>query len=136
MNRVVHFEIHATDVEAMKKFYSEVFGWEARQMGSQYGNYVLLMSGPGMDSLDELPKNPGINGGMMKRNAPKAPADAGPNAFVCTIGVDDVDAMMKKVADNGGSIHMDKMVVPGVGDLAYCADPDGNVFGIIKPIRP
>ena len=26
-NRVVHFEIHADDLDAAMKFYGEVFGW-------------------------------------------------------------------------------------------------------------
>lgn len=133
MNRVVHYEIHASDMEAMKKFYSEVFGWEMQQMGSDMGNYVVVMSGPGMDKIADLPKDPGINGGMVKRNAPKPPAGVGPNAFVCTIGVTDVDETIQKVKDSGGSIHMDKMAVPNVGMLAYCADLDGNIFGVLQP---
>lgn len=28
MNRVVHFEIQANDIERAKKFYGDVFGWE------------------------------------------------------------------------------------------------------------
>lgn len=136
MNRVVHFEIHATDVEAMKKFYSEVFGWEMQQMGGDYGNYVVVMTGPGMDKLDELPKNPGINGGMMMRNAPKAPEGVGPNAFVCIVGVGDIDAYIAKAKKAGGTMHMEKMNVPKVGQIAYFKDPDGNLFGMIQPEMP
>ena len=137
MNRVVHFEIHASDVEASKKFYSDVFGWKMQQMGSEYGGYVLVMTGPGPDEITKgtvTMENVGINGGMMMRNAPKAPEGVGPNAFVCIVGVEDVEGMVKKITDHGGSVHMAKMVVPNVGDLAYCADPDGNVFGILKPV--
>jgi len=134
MNRVVHFEIHASDVEASKKFYSDVFGWEMQHMGGEYGNYVLVMTGPGMDKLDELPKNPGINGGMMLRNAPKPPeAGVGPNAFVCIVGVDDIDMYIEKAKKAGGIVAMDKMDVPHVGKLAYFKDHDGNLFGMIQP---
>ena len=136
MNRVVHFEIHATDVEKLKKFYSDVFGWEMQQMGGEYGNYVVVMTGPGMDKLDELPKNPGINGGMMARNAPKAPEGVGPNAFVCIVGVDNIDTYYDKAKKAGGTVAMEKMDVPNVGKLAYFKDPDGNLFGIIQPVRP
>ncbi len=136
MNRVVHFEIHATDVAAMKKFYSEVFGWEMQQMGSEFGNYVVISTGPGMDKLDELPKNPGINGGMMMRNAPKAPEGVGPNAFVCIVGVDNIDTYIGKAKKAGGAVAMDKMQVPHVGWVAYFKDPDGNLFGMIQPERP
>ena len=133
MNRVVHFEIHASDVEKLKKFYSEVFGWEMQQMGSDYGNYVVIKSGPGMDELDKLPQNPGINGGMMMRNAPKAPEGVGPNAFVCIVAVDNIDTYIGKAKEAGGIVAMEKMDVPKVGKLAYFKDPDGNLFGIIEP---
>lgn len=136
MNRVTHFEIHATDVEQMKKFYTEVFGWEMQQMGAEYGNYVLVMTGPGPDEMAKGVKmeNVGINGGMMMRNAPKPPAGVGPNAFVCIVAVDNLDTYYEKAKAAGGTIHMDKMDVPNVGKLAYFADPDGNVFGIIQPV--
>jgi len=133
MNRVVHFEIHASDVEKLKKFYSDVFGWEMQQMGTEYGNYVVVVTGPGPDKPDELPKNPGINGGMMMRNAPKAPGGVGPNAFVCIVGVDNIDMYIEKAKKAGGTMHMEKMDVPNVGQLAYFADPDGNLFGMIQP---
>ena len=132
MNRVVHFEIHAEDLERAKKFYRDVFGWEMQQMGSEYGNYVVVMTGPGPENPD--PKNPGINGGMMKRNAPKAAEGASPNAFVCIVGVDDIGACMGKIEAAGGKPQTDKMDVPGVGQLRYYNDTEGNMFGIIQPV--
>ena len=76
MNRVVHFEIHAEDIERAKKFYSTVFGWEMQQMGTEYGNYIVLKTGPGPDEIAQgkvTMENVGINGGMMKGNAPRPP---------------------------------------------------------------
>ena len=136
MNRVVHFEIHADDVERAKKFYSSVFGWEMLQMGGEYGNYVVLKSGPGPDELGGKPiamKDVGINGGMMKRNAPKGPEGVSPNSYVSIIGVDNIDEMMAKIEAAGGKPHTDKMDVPGVGQLRYYQDTEGNLFGIIQP---
>ncbi len=136
MNRVVHFEIHAEDMARAQKFYHDVFGWEMIGMGGEYGDYVVLKSGPGPDELGGKPiamKDIGINGGMMKANAPRPPKGVGPNAYVCIIGVDDVDAMLKNVIAAGGSEHMAAMDVPNVGRLAYCGDTEGNIFGIIKP---
>jgi hypothetical protein len=137
MNRVVHFEIHADDLDRAKKFYEDVFGWTMQQMGSEYGNYIVVMTGPGPDEIAAgkvTMENVGINGGMMKRNAPKPAPGMSPMGYVCVIGVEDVDAIMKKVLAAGGSEHMPKMVVPNVGDIAYCADTEGNIFGIIKPV--
>ena len=137
MNRVVHFEIHAQDLERAKKFYSDVFGWQMDQMGGEYGNYVVLVSGPGPDEIAAgivTMENVGINGGMMKGNAPKPPAGMGPNAFVCIIGVDNVDAMLDKVKSASGSEHMAPMDIPNVGRVAYCGDTEGNIFGILTPV--
>jgi len=136
MNRVVHFEIHADDVERAKKFYTDVFGWEMQDMGSEYSDYVVVKTGPGPDELAGKPldmKTVGINGGMMKRNAPKPAGGSSPTGYVCIVGVDDVDSMVEKIKQCGGSVHMAAMEVPKVGRLAYCTDTEGNVFGIIKP---
>jgi predicted enzyme related to lactoylglutathione lyase len=119
MNRVVHFEIHASDVDTLKKFYSEVFGWEMQQMGGDYGNYVVVKTGPGPQEIGEgglQLKDVGINGGMMMRNAPKSPTEGvGPNAFVCIVGVDNLDAYFDKAKAAGGTVAMDKMDVPKGG---------------------
>ena len=42
MDKVVHFEIPAKDLERAKKFYSTVFGWQLQQMGPEMGNYVMV----------------------------------------------------------------------------------------------
>lgn len=66
MNRVVHFEIPADDMERAKKFYSENFGWKLTQLGPEMGSYVLVQTGP----TDEkgMPQDRAfINGGLMKR---------------------------------------------------------------------
>jgi len=46
MDRVVHFEIPAENLERAKTFYSENFGWKRNQFGSEMGNYVLVHTGP------------------------------------------------------------------------------------------
>lgn len=134
MNRVVHFEIHAEDMERAKKFYSSVFGWEMQQMGGEYGNYVVLMTGPGPESIGKplTVETIGINGGMMKANAPRPPKGVGPNSFVSIIGVTNIDQMMQKIEAAGGVPHTDKMDVPSVGQLRYYEDTEGNLFGIIQ----
>ena len=38
-----------------------------------------------------------------------------------------------KVKKAGGTMALDKMDVPGVGWLAYCKDPEENIFGILQP---
>jgi hypothetical protein len=123
MPRPVHFEIHAADPERAVKFYKAVFGWEFNHMPEM--SYWLIKTG------DD--KEPGINGGLMKRRGP-APADmAAVNAFVCTIGVPDTDGFVAKATKSGGTVALPKMAVPGVGWLAYVKDTEGNILGLMQP---
>ncbi len=134
MNRVVHFEIHAKDMDKVQKFYEALFGWKFQGTGPEFGGYRMVMTGPGMDKLEELPKDPGINGGMTPRpgDLPTA-TQTSVNAFVNIVGVQDTDAMFKKGLELGGSAATEPMDVPNVGRLAYLKDPENNVFGILAP---
>lgn len=137
MNRVVHFEIHADDVERAKKFYSGVFGWEMQQMGTEYGGYTVVVTGPGPDDIAKgtvTMENVGINGGMMLRKGPRPAPDAPVNGYTCIIGVPDIDATIKKIEAAGGTLALAKMDVPNVGLLAYYHDTEGNIFGVIQPV--
>jgi predicted enzyme related to lactoylglutathione lyase len=41
-----------------------------------------------------------------------------------------VDEAAAKVTENGGTIAMPKMAIPGVGHQMYCIDPGGILFGL------
>lgn len=58
MNRVVHFEIHAENVQRAQKFYSSLFGWKFTKWNGPI-DYWTIDTG----SKDE----PGINGGLVMR---------------------------------------------------------------------
>jgi len=129
MNRVVHFEIHAKDMDRMQAFYQAVFGWNIQDLGPQMGNYRMIATG-----ADEPGAAwPGINGGMNPRRGElPRPTDA-VNAYVCTMEVADIDETLRKIESAGGTVATDKMPVPGVGILAYRKDPEGNIFGVLQP---
>jgi predicted enzyme related to lactoylglutathione lyase len=120
MNRVVHFEIHAEDPARARAFYEAMFGWRFDQYGEM--DYWLIYTGP----RDQQ----GINGGLHKRIGPAFPA--GVMSFVCTIDVDNLDAMVKRAAETGGACLVPKKAIPQVGWFAYCKDTEGNVFGLIQ----
>ena len=128
MDRVVHFEIPAEDVERAKKFYSENFGWRLNQLGPEMGNYVLVHTGPTDDK--GMPQDRAfINGGLMKRD----PSASSP---VLVIAVDDADAAVERVKRSGGKLVSEIMDIPNVGRYARVQDTEGNVIGVIKPIMP
>lgn len=124
MNRIIHFEIHAKDLDVAQKFYSDVFGWDVQDMGAEMGNYRIVRTGK---------DTPGIDGGITLR-AGGLPVEGQPtNAYVCIIGVDAIDDYLEKVKSAGGTIVIEKTDMPKVGLLAYCKDLDGNTFGMLQP---
>ena len=126
MNKVVHFEIPADDLERAKKFYSENFGWKVNQLGPEMGDYALVQTGPTDDK--GMPQDKAfINGGLMKR-------DPSAKAPVLVMAVDDTDATVEKVKKSGGRLVGEIMDIPNVGRYARVQDTEGNVIGVIKPI--
>lgn len=123
MGRVVHFEIHADDVERAVRFYREVFGWKIENWGG--GEYWLITTG-------EAPE-PGIDGGLTKRSGARPPEGQSVNAFPCTIEVQDVEASAKKVAEGGGKIVVPRTPIPGIGWHVQAQDTEGNAFGMLQP---
>ena len=122
MPRPIHFEIQAENVERAIAFYGELLGWEFSQWGKE--PYWLVKSGE--------KGTPGIDGGLMPRRG-GSPADMQPvNAFVCTVDVAALDAMVKRVMDLRGSIALPRMPIPTVGWLAYAKETEGNIFGIMQ----
>ncbi len=115
MSRVIHFEIPSDDPARARRFYERAFGWSFRSWGGPTEYWLAVTGGDG----------PGIDGGLLPRQAPG-------QTLSCTLGVASVDAALRAVQEHGGTVRMPKAVVPGVGWLAYFADPDGNVIGLMQ----
>jgi predicted enzyme related to lactoylglutathione lyase len=115
MPNVTYFEIGADDVKEAANFYSQVFDWkiEKAKDGSDYW-YISC----GED-------DPGIEGGLCPRHDEWNPT-------INTIQVESVNKCAKRIAEAGGKVLAPMISIPGVGDLQYCHDPEGNAFGIIE----
>ena len=122
MARPMHFEIQASNPQALIDFYSGLFGWSFNKW--EGGDYWLIQTGSDNE--------PGINGGLLPRKGPPPENMAAVNAFVITVDVDDVDAAVSGALVGGGVTAVPKMAVPGIGWLAYLKDPDGNIFGVMQ----
>ena len=125
MDRVVHFEIPAENLERAKKFYSENFGWKLNQLGPEMGSYVLVHTGP-TDEQGMPQERAFINGGLM----PRDPSASSP---VLVIAVADADQTVEKVKKSGGRLVGEILDIPDVGRYARVQDSEGNVIGVIKP---
>lgn len=124
MPRPIHFEIHAENPDRAIKFYTDLFSWQFQKWDGPMP-YWLITTGPN--------EEPGINGGLMKRMGPPPTDGQAVNAYVCTTGVENLDASLATLQKIGGTIALPKMPVPGVGWLAYAKDTEGNIFGMMQP---
>lgn len=121
MNRVIHFELQADDVERAKKFYEDTLGWKFELMMSKENggmDYWGITTGEG----------PGINGGLYSRTDSE-------NKFYlydCTILVEDIDKAIADVKLKGGAITKEKNEIPHVGYFAGATDTEGNRFGLMQ----
>lgn len=109
------FSLQTSDVEAAKRFYSELFGWNYRVDHMGMGPYTTFRVGDvGM-------------GGIIPVMQPGAPPHW--NAYVT---VEDADATAAAAAKHGGSLIMPPFDIPTIGRSAVIQDPTGAMFNIIK----
>ena len=122
---IVHFEIPATDVEKLKKFYSKLFGWKIEKSPGPIP-YWIIEAVP----TDEkgIPLRPGVNGGMYKKDRPELKP-------VNYISVESIDEYIEKIKALGGKIVQPKQEVPDVGWIAIALDPEGNHFAMLQPMK-
>ena len=123
MPRPIHFEIHASDPERVQHFYRKLFGWQFQKWEGPM-EYWLVTTGPDTE--------PGINGGLLRRQGSPAVDGQAVNAYVCTVGVDSVDKAVATAGELGGTVAVPKMPVTGMGWIAYVKDPDGNIVGMMQ----
>jgi uncharacterized protein len=76
----------------------------------------------------------GINGGLTLRPGPSPELGAPVNGCNIVVGVDDVDGIMRRGVELGGTEAPPAADWPGIGRGGYLLDPDGNVFGLISPV--
>ena len=117
MSRVIHFEIPVDDAQRAVNFYKKVFGWKIEKWPGPMEYWLVNTGAEG---------TPGINGGLLKKQAPTT-------ATTNTIGVESVDAAVTAVQNAGGKLIMSKTPIPTVGYFAYCQDTEGNLFGVMQP---
>jgi predicted enzyme related to lactoylglutathione lyase len=97
-------------------FYENVLGWVLYKWERPM-EYWLVHTGD--------TSKPGIDGRLSR------PSDQ-LSGTVNTVDIDNLDEALAKVRQDGGKVIAGKHAVPGVGWLACCQDPEGNVFGMMQ----
>jgi uncharacterized protein len=118
-------ELYTSDVAAAKAFYQAVFGWETQDMPMGAQTYTVIRPRGGNEDSSQ--------GGMMAIDADMAAAGVttrwGPYFEVA-----DCDAVVAKVAEQGGTVILPAQDIPGVGRMAWFADPAGAGFAVITSV--
>ncbi|HSE80701.1 MAG TPA: VOC family protein [Gaiellaceae bacterium] len=112
-------ELMTTDVEAAKRYYGEVVGWDSRDMDMGNDFVYTIFSSGGADRAGGMPIPP--------------QAEGNPPAWMTYLGTDDIDATAEKARSLGAMIMQQPWDVPTVGRLAILVDPTGAVVGLFKP---
>lgn len=105
--RVDYIEYAASNLEEIKKFYGDVFGWQFEDYGP---DYVAFEDGR-------------MTGGFW-RGAPIA--DGLPLVVLYAL---DLEAVEREIVDHGGCVVKETFSFPG-GRRFHFADPHGNVLAV------
>ena len=119
-NPFVHIELSSTDLDASKRFYTGLFGWQLQDVPMANGpTYTMIQVGEG------------TGGGMVAQQQPGAPS-----AWLPYVLVDDIRASTAKAAELGAAVMLDSMEVPGMGWLSIFQDPTGATLGLWQAKPP
>ena len=119
-NHIRHFAVHADQVDRARAFYEAAFGWHFEPWGPP--NFFLIHTGPAGDR--------GLQGALQERLEPLE--GSGMRGFECTIGVDDLDAVLERITRFGGTVLSRPFAIEGVGRLAFFRDTEGNRVGVMQ----
>jgi predicted enzyme related to lactoylglutathione lyase len=118
--RVTHIAVNADDDGATRAFYEGLFEW---RFEPYYPGFVRTPLPAADEMVAAVQKRRELLPGI-RTNGPEV-----------TIEVDDLGAVLGRVLGLGGRILMERSTIPGVGDLAFLADPSGNLIGVIQYAR-
>ena len=110
-------ELSTRDVQGACSFYGDLFGWNAREIPTAMGNYVIL--GPetreaaALAAQKDEQRRQGI-----------------PSHWLSYISVPDADATAAKAKGLGGQVLMEPFDVMEEGRMALIQDPTGATFAL------
>lgn len=110
-------ELATKDLDAAKKFYTELLGWQLKES-----------TDAGM-SYNEIVVGGKHVGGMYQMTAEQGDM---PSQWMAYVAVDDVDAKAKRVEELGGKVCVRPMDIPNVGRFCVVNDPTGATISLIK----
>jgi len=110
-------DLWTSDVEGSRKFYSELFGWEAQEPSAEFGGYFMFTRNGvpvagGMGSMDDLPAD---------------------DTWKIYLTTDDIAKTLEAAEGAGAQIISPAMAVADLGTQAVLIDPTGAQLGAWQP---
>ncbi len=110
-NPIVHVEWGTTQLDGLRAFLSELFGWQFQSFAPNYWMAFPVEGGVGVGLFHNEQCSPGGT----------------PNV---SVQVDDINAMVAKAESLGGSIAVPVTSMGQMGSFAFVKAPDGNLIGL------
>jgi len=110
---ITHIDIPADDIGRAREFYSQLFGWRIEEY-------------PGYEGYPMWQAPNKISGGGL---APREPGLSTPRSYV---EVDSIDEALRRAADLGGSVVVQKTPISETSWFAVFADTEGNQLGLYE----
>jgi uncharacterized protein len=111
-------ELSTTDPDDAKRFYGELFGWEAEDNEIPGNGGTYTMARLGGDTV----------AGITAQPEPQRSAGVPPNWF-SYVSVASADAAAARAQELGGTVHAGPFDVGEAGRMAVIGDPTGAMFG-------
>ena len=115
----IWYELLTPDHAAARHFYEAVIGWKIEGQPTGPIDYRMIAAADG------------AVGGVMEVTEAMTAGGAKPG-WLTYLAADDVDATADRVAAAGGTVLMPPFDLPGVGRMAFCADPQGAPFYLMR----
>ena len=110
-------ELHSSDADEAKRFYSGLFGWDFEDREMDGGGVYTLCKVDGK-----------LVGALMQQH-PEMEEGVPPN-WLAYVSTDDVDSAAAKAGELGANVMAEPFDVMDAGRMALVADPTGAVFAI------
>ncbi|PCK07527.1 MAG: glyoxalase [Alteromonadaceae bacterium] len=108
--KINYVEFPARDIQKAKDFFSEAFGWEFEDYGSEYSAF----------------SNQGLDGGFFKSDQSVSTENG---SALIVLFSSDIESTQSKVEDAGGKVIKPIFPFPG-GRRFHFADPNGNEYAV------
>ena len=118
--RVVWHDLMTTEPEASEAFFTELFGWQVKEVDKGPEPYRMLSSdGTDIGGIVALAKTHGV-----------------PSHWIAYVAVDDVNAAAERAQAGGGETVVPPTEIKNVGKFTVLKDPTGGFISAWKSAGP